>query len=179
MVWVHAETVQAPLRPSQWAIPVNSEFNLYQVDHQLFRSEQPQAKHLDQIKALGIKTIISFRAHHSDQPVFGNTDIELIRIPISTWNINDSNVIQALDAIERAKTKGNVLIHCQHGADRTGLVTAMYRIVYQSWSKEDALYELIEGGYGYHAIWRNIPKYIRQVNLPYLIQKLQYGPQLN
>ena len=34
---------------------------------------------------------------------------------------------------------GPFLIHCQHGADRTGLMSAMYRILEQGWTPEDAL----------------------------------------
>lgn len=178
-ICAQAQTIPQAQRPAKWATPVNTEFNLHQIDNQLFRSAQPQAKHIDQIKALGIKTIISFRAFHSDKNLLGNTDIELINIPINTWSINDSHVIQTLNAIERAKKRGNVLIHCQHGADRTGLMSAMYRMVQQGWSKEEALKELTDGNYGYHTVWGNIPKYIQQVNLTYLIQRLEYSPMQN
>lgn len=51
------------------------------------------------------------------------------------------------------------------GADRTGLMSAMYRRLYDGWSADDALRELIDGGYGYHSIWRNIQKYVRNADL--------------
>jgi hypothetical protein len=41
----------------------------------------------------------------------------------------------------------------------------MYRVLYQNWSKEAALKELTEGGYGYHAMWTNIPTYFNAVNI--------------
>ncbi|HEX7917405.1 hypothetical protein [Rudaea sp.] len=52
-----------------------------------------------------------------------------------------------------------MLIHCWHGADRTGVVCAAYRMVVQGWSKADARAEMFDGGFGYHAVWRNIPAY--------------------
>jgi len=41
----------------------------------------------------------------------------------------------------------------------------MYRMVYQNWNKEQASDELMNGGYGYHSMWKNIPSYIRKVDI--------------
>ena len=170
---------QTTQRPVQWATPINAQFNLFQIDTDLYRSQQPQPQNLDQIKALGIRTVISFRAFHSDDLVIQAPEIMLIRIPINTWHIKDRHIIAALDAIQQARQNGPVLIHCQHGADRTGLVSAMYRVIYQGWQKEDALKEMTEGGYGYHSIWTNIPRYLEQANIQELQQQLRYPPERN
>jgi len=151
-------------RPAQWATPLNKNMNLFEIAPGLYRSQQPTEEDTAQIEALGIKTIINLRGFHSDEDIIKNTDITLVRIPIHTWRIRDEHVIHALKAIEEARKRGPVLIHCQHGADRTGLVSAMYRIIYQGWSKEEAWAELENGGYGYHSIWLNIPRYIRNVD---------------
>ncbi len=39
--------------------------------------------------------------------------------------------------------------HCQMGADRTGSVMAMFRILLQGWTREEALREMREGGFGF------------------------------
>jgi protein tyrosine/serine phosphatase len=77
--------------------------------------------------------------------------------------IKDEQVAEALRIIKTAKSP--IVIHCWHGSDRTGLISAMYRILYQGWSKEEAIEELMKGGYGYHSLYRNIPAYIRKVNI--------------
>src|SRR5579859_2662264 len=100
------------------------------------------------------------------------------RIPMHTWRIRDGEVIEALHRIRTAETYGAVLIHCQHGADRTGLVSAMYRMVYQDWSKEDALDELLHGGYGFHSMWKNIPRYIERLDLDAFQERLNAQPAL-
>ena len=61
--------------------------------------------------------------------------------------------------------KGPFLIHCLHGADRTGTMCAMYRLVVQGWSKDDAIKEMTEGGFGYHAMWGNLIRYLRNVDV--------------
>lgn len=37
---------------------------------------------------------------------------------------------------------------------------AMYRVVFQGWTKEQAKKEMLEGGYGFHTIWINITRRI-------------------
>lgn len=139
-----------------------------------YRSAQIQAEQLPTLQALGIKTVVSLRAFHSDEQILKNSGIRMQRIGINTWDINDNNVILALRTLRSAQQQGPVLLHCQHGADRTGLITAMYRILYQSWTKEQALEELTQGGYGYHSMWKNIPDYLRRVD----VEKIRQGVNL-
>ncbi|MFZ6873560.1 dual specificity protein phosphatase family protein [Undibacterium sp. Di27W] len=158
-------------RPAEWATPVAEAKNLYRVNQDFYRSAQLESKDAALLKSLGIKTIVSLRSFHSDDSLFKDSGIKLQRIGINTWSINDLNVITALRAIKAAEKEGPVLLHCMHGADRTGLVTAMYRILYQTWTKEQALEELMKGGYGYHSMWKNIPEYLNKVD----IEKIRTG----
>lgn len=158
-------------RPADWATPVAEAQNLYRIHQDFYRSAQLDSKDVALLQSLGIKTVVSLRSFHSDDKLLKDSSIRLQRVGINTWSINDQNVIAALRAIKAAEKDGPVLLHCLHGADRTGLVTAMYRILYQAWSKEQAMEELIKGGYGYHSMWRNIPKYLKKVN----IEKIREG----
>ncbi|MGL4668955.1 MAG: dual specificity protein phosphatase family protein [Saezia sp.] len=162
-------------RPTQWAAPLNKEMNLFEIEPGLYRSQQPLKEDMAAIEALGIKTIINLRGFHADNDTIKNTEITLVRIPIHTWHIRDHHVVDALKAIEEARQQGPVLIHCLHGADRTGLVSAMYRIVYQGWSKEAAWQELKKGGFGYHSLWINIPNYIYNADIGLIKSKLEHG----
>ena len=56
-------------------------------------------------------------------------------------------------------------MHCQHGADRTGAMSALYRIAVQGWSKEEAIREMVHGGFNYHEIWINRPRWIRELDI--------------
>jgi protein tyrosine/serine phosphatase len=42
-----------------------------------------------------------------------------------------------------------VFIHCEHGVDRTGLVIALYRVIYQNWKPTDAKAEWVKSGHGF------------------------------
>ncbi|WP_018605224.1 dual specificity protein phosphatase family protein [Uliginosibacterium gangwonense] len=162
-----------PVRKPEWATPIATTQNLYQVTPSFYRSAKLSTESLATLHKLGIRTVVSLRAFHTDNEVLDKSGIRMVRIPIYTWDIDDKDVIAALRAIHQAEAEGPVLLHCLHGADRTGLVTAMYRIVYQGWSREQALDELEHGGYGYHAIWKNIPKYLKNVDVERIRQAVQ------
>jgi len=168
-----AAQLRASPRPADWARPIDPSRNLYEIAPHLYRSAQPQQRDAALLQSLGIRTIISFRAHHRDEDVLNLPGVKLVRIPMDTWAIGDDQIIGALRAIEHAQQDGPVLIHCQHGADRTGVVSAMYRILIQGWTRQQASRELERGNFGFHGIWVNIPHYLRRVNIENLRARMQ------
>ena len=152
-------------RPSRWAVPLTlpGVRNLHRINDNLYRSEQPSKLGMVNLKKMGIKTVINLRAFHSDKDKLKGTNLLNEELSVKTWHIEDEDVIRVLK-IMRKKENGPFLIHCQHGADRTGLMSAMYRIVEQGWSKDEAIKEMVEGGYGFHAIWANIVDYVKNVD---------------
>jgi protein tyrosine/serine phosphatase len=156
---------EQPTRPTEWATPIRSQHlkNFYRLDEKVYRSAQPDRKGFQELKAFGISNVLSFRDHHVDDKDAKGLGLTLHRVKMEAGEIKDEQVAGALRIIRTAK--GPVLIHCWHGSDRTGLVSALYRILYQNWTKDEAIEELMRGGYGYHSLYRNIPEYIRKVNI--------------
>jgi protein tyrosine/serine phosphatase len=161
-----AEPVPAPpTRPGHWAEPMIVEGvpNLHRISPTLYRSEQPTALGMKNLEKLGIRTVINLRHFNNDDEEVKGTSLRTERIKILTWRINDRHVIEVMRMLRKTEN-GPFLIHCQHGADRTGLMSAMYRILEQGWAPDDALKELVDGGYGYHSMWKNIVRYVRSVD---------------
>jgi len=167
-----AQAGTAQARPAEWAVPIDPTRNLYQITPQLYRSAQPRQSDVPRLQALGIRTIINFRARHRDENAFTMPGVKLVHIPMDTWKIGDQQIVHAMLAIESALKDGPVLIHCQHGADRTGVVSAMYRILNQGWTPGQASRELERGNYGFHGIWVNIPRYLKHLDIERVRQKL-------
>ncbi len=163
-------------RPPHWAKPVASDAlrNWYQVDENLYRSGQPDRKGFEEARAKGIKTVINLRTAHSDMPLVDGLGLFVMNVPMTAGGFVEEDIVKALAAIQAAPKP--VLIHCQHGSDRTGLVAAMYRIIFQGWTKEEALSELKRGGFGFHGIYINIPAFIRDVD-PLRIRKRLAAPK--
>ena len=160
-----AQGTPAP-RPTHWAepLPKAGVKNLHRITPTLYRSAQPRRADIAALRKLGIRTVVSLRSFNDDEKIFRGSGLALVRIPINTWHINDTQVAGALRAIREAQKTGPVLLHCLHGADRTGVISALYRMTEQAWSKDDARREMFDGGYGYHTLWRNIPAYLRKVD---------------
>ena len=156
--------IEAPAVQYVWAKPVEQSVNLFQVTPTLFRSEQLTAKDEALLQQNNIKTIINLRFfdRNDDQEELSNLPLNLINHPLKSWHIKPKQIAAVLYEIEQAQQQGGVLVHCYHGADRTGLIIGMYRIVNQGWSIEEAKREMVEGPYGFHTIWRNIPKMYNQ-----------------
>ncbi|MBT2341938.1 MULTISPECIES: phosphatase domain-containing protein [Pseudomonas] len=163
-----------PTRPTEWAQPVEKDYNLYQMSPTLYRSSLPDSGALPLLTKLKIGTVITFLPQ-SDAPWLSAPDIEQVRLPYRTNHVDDSDILRALRAVQAAEAKGPVLMHCKHGSDRTGLVAAMYRVVVQGWSKEDALNEMTEGGFGDSHHFKDGVRYMMQANVEKLRQALANG----
>lgn len=167
-------------RPESWAPRVNPDLpglpNLWQVTPALFRSAQPDAAGFANLAQIGVRSVLSMRQTVSDGPLAEGTGLTLYRVPMKSRHVGERNgakVVQAMRDLRAGMAHGPVLVHCHHGADRTGLICALWRILYEGWSKQAAIDELIEGGFGFHPIWSNIPRYLRKVDLVDLRDRIE------
>ena len=160
-------------RPARWAQPVavRGVHNLHRITDQLYRSQQPSREGMKRLSEMGIKTVINLRAFHSDRHELEGTGLINAQLHVKTWHIEDEDVITVLRLL-RQTDRAPFLIHCQHGADRTGLMSAMFRIIEQGWSKEAAIDEMVNGGFGFHAVWQNIPRYLMAVDVEKMRQAM-------
>jgi protein tyrosine/serine phosphatase len=166
IVGAPAPPAPATTRPEHWAEPIMLEGvpNLHRISPMLYRSEQPTALGMKNLEKLGIRTVINLRYFNNDDKEVRGTSLRTERTKILTWRIGDKHVIEVMRMLKQSGN-GPFLIHCQHGADRTGLMSAMYRVLEQGWTPSDALAELTDGGYGYHSMWKNIRRYLESVDV--------------
>lgn len=161
-------------QPAPWATVVNQQANLYRIDDKLYRSEQLSAADAGLLPDLGIKSVINLRFfdRNDNETNLAGRGLNLLNRPLLTWRITPEQIADTLYLIEQNQQHGAVLIHCYHGADRTGLISAMYRIIYQGWSIEDAKTEMQQGPYGFHSIWKNIGKLFTEENVAEIRSRL-------
>ena len=148
--------------------------NFHKVSDDLYRGAQPTAEGMKQLEKLGIKTVINLRSMHSDRDEIKDAELAYEHINMTTRNVEENDVIRFLRIVTDS-SQTPVFVHCQHGADRTGTMCAIYRIAVQGWSKDEAVEEMTKGGFGYHSIWRNLPDYVRKLD----VQKIKNKISLN
>lgn len=176
MAW-GATSAPAPLqdvRPANWAQPLDTRINLYRMTPDLYRSALPAAQDWPQLQALGVTTVINFYQHGDDQWLV-DPRVQQVHLPLRTDRIDDTDVIEVLRSIRQAQSRGTVLIHCKHGQNRTGLIAALYRVIYQDWSKEQALAEMRGGGFGGEDRMGDAERYLSDANIPALRSALATG----
>ena len=156
-------------RPETWAQPVKLAGvpNLYRISAELYRGDQPSPQGMQNLKTLGLKTIINLRSFHSDRDEIGGTGLAYEHIYMKAWHPEEKEVVRFLKIVTDPR-RAPVLVHCQHGADRTGTMIAVYRIAVQGWSKAEAIREMTQGGFGFHPTWSNLPRWIQKLDIDHI-----------
>ena len=168
-----AET-SATNRPAHWAKPVQIKGapNLHKVSDTLYRSAQPSAEGMRNLKAMGVETVVDLRSFHSDRDEIGDTGLAYEQIYVKAWHPEEEDAVRFLQIVTNPK-HSPVIVHCQHGADRTGTMCVLYRVAVQGWSKEEALKEMTDGGFGFHGIWENLIQWINGLDIDRIKRKAE------
>jgi protein tyrosine phosphatase (PTP) superfamily phosphohydrolase (DUF442 family) len=139
--------------------------NFGKIDDQLYRGAQPSDGSLEQLKKLGITTIVDLRRENPSERNHEKREaesigIQFVTIPVRGWDApTDAQVAKFLSILEDPKEK--VFVHCHFGQDRTGVFVATYRIAAQQWSVERAIHEM--RFFGFHAFWHHaMTAYVRR-----------------
>lgn len=153
-------------RPPLWASPVEGVGvpNLYRVEPDLFRSAQPDPEGFRTLTGLGVRTVLDLCRGQGDTELARGTSLRLLQVPMTAWWFRDGPAVQAL-RIVADRSNRPLLIHCHQGADRTGAILALYRVVVQGWTKEEALREMNDGGYHHSSLFRNLDRFVRDADV--------------
>jgi protein tyrosine phosphatase (PTP) superfamily phosphohydrolase (DUF442 family) len=148
-------------RPSTWAKPLEDPAlpNLHQVSPVLYRCARPGDDGYAAAKSLGVRTVVNLRPNFElDEDT---ALLETVHIPVETGDPSYEEAKQFFKVVDES-SKTPVLLHCYHGADRTGAFTALYRINRQEWSVEEAIAEMTGGGFHFHTMWDALIPWVRE-----------------
>lgn len=161
-----AEVTAANLPETAVKIEADGLDNFYRVSQELYRGEQPEENGFETLAEMGIKTVVNFRESDDseEKAKVESLGMRYIPIPIKTWNFKEKHAIEFIN-IMKEQNNAPVFIHCRHGADRTGTMAAVYRIIFQNWTKKAAREEMVNGGFGHHKIWKNLPRFIKKMDV--------------
>jgi protein tyrosine/serine phosphatase len=125
--------------------------NFGRISQQLSRGGQPNPVGFAELKKMGIDIVVNLR-HQTDeitreQTLVQKQGMQYVSIP---WrgsnNPSIEQIVQFLELL-RANPDKNVFVHCERGAERTGVMVASYRISHDNWSGEQALNEMERFGF--------------------------------
>jgi tyrosine-protein phosphatase SIW14 len=125
--------------------------NFHEVTPFLFRGGQPGHEGIVELANAGMKTVICLRwgpkTIAAEKAAVEAARMHFISIPMYYWRLPGIEVTaQFLELVDDEKN-WPLFVHCFHGADRTGLLIAMYRITRQGWHVDDAYKEMKQCGF--------------------------------
>ncbi len=121
----------------------------------LIRSPQPDEDDLRELHTeYGVRTVFNLRGEHPGRDWYDEEELGVAAIGARWLHLGISGrkalkpeeLTVILDVLEDP-TAWPILIHCQGGVHRTGLVAALYRIQYQGWDAERAVGEMEDLGF--------------------------------
>ncbi len=150
-------------RPTTWAKKTETPGlpNLHKVSDQLYRSAQPKKNCLPALKELGIKAIFNFRDSNKTEKYIKGSDIKYYHYEMNALKPKVHIYKKFLELLSNPENQP-FLVHCKHGADRTGAAVAIYRIAVQKWPYDEAIREMTKGGYNFHSIHKHLKDFIKK-----------------
>jgi tyrosine-protein phosphatase SIW14 len=126
------------------------------VNDVLYRGAQPHTTGIQELKKLGITTIVDLRGENPGLRDFEREQAEslgirFVNIPVSGWSPPSNDQVAQFLALFRNHPKEKVFVHCRFGDDRTGVFVATYRMAYEGWPATQAMNEMYF--FGFNGFW--------------------------
>jgi len=126
----------------------------------IFRGAQPDPEGYATLKAMGVRTVVNLRTRHGERKAVEAAGMRYVEIPMSFWRDVDPAVVRKALSAMTDPANQPVFVHCSRGADRMGVVAAVYRMEVDGWSEAEAEAEM--EAFGFHEIWSQLKEYVRR-----------------
>lgn len=137
--------------------------NFGQMDDRFYRGGQPKEEEFQELKALGVKTVVDLR---DDPQSYEKRAVEAlgmryVNIPMSDTEYPKDAQIQSFMKLVNDPATGKFFVHCAGGKHRTGVVGAIYRFNHDHWTYDRAYAEM--KNYNFSTAWGhgNMKKYVQ------------------
>jgi tyrosine-protein phosphatase SIW14 len=157
----HAQDTSQPLTPSVMSsaygekLKIRGVPNPGKINDGLYRGAQPNEQGLEELKKLGITTVVDLRAEDRHKLEWERQQAEklgmrFVHIPIAGFAApTNEEVAQFLSLFSDPQQK--IFVHCLLGEDRTGVFVATYRMSVQKWQVTQAMREMYS--FGFNGFW--------------------------
>src|SRR6266850_7415662 len=129
----------------------------------LARGGEPGEEGLQYLRDKGYRTIVSFLPSPSESAFVVRSGMKYVHIPMHSGPFSaepptDEQVRQFLSVVKDT-TQYPIFIHCHAGKDRTGAMSAIYRMDACGWTTDEAVQEM--KAFGFAGRYKRLFKYVR------------------
>lgn len=139
--------------------------NLGRVTGDLYRGGQPRSEGYDQLRKMRIDIVVNLNTTKKnverEKTEVESRGMRYVSIPWSALSLPEDDQVAEFLRLLRDNPDKKIFVHCRHGADRTGVMVAIFRIAIQGWTPEQALAEMER--FNFHGFWySHLKGYVKQ-----------------
>ncbi len=120
--------------------------NFARIGQTLYRGAQPKSFAYNELKNIGVAIVVDFREEKSEiaseKRAVEGTGMQFVSLPWTASHGPVSEEVTSFLNLVRANPDKKIFVHCRRGADRTGLMVAVYRINFDHWTPAQAVAEM-------------------------------------
>ena len=121
------------------------------VNASYYRGAEPNRQDYERLASLGIRTVVDLKDEgiEKEAAIVQRLGMRFQSIPMSSTAAPSEDVVAQFLKIVNDPANQPVFVHCEAGHDRTGVLTAIYRMTHDGWTAERAFGEMKR--FGYHS----------------------------
>jgi tyrosine-protein phosphatase SIW14 len=154
----------APIGARATVITIPGVPNAGSVTGTLFRGAQPTSDAFSSLQKLGVNIVVDLRGEGGEVGTEKNSveshGMRFVSLPWNGASVPSREELLTFFTLLRDNPDQKVFIHCEYGADRTGVMIALYRIAVDHWTPQQAISEMKD--FHYHSFTLpHLARYVR------------------
>lgn len=123
--------------------------NFGKVNDRYYRGSQPRRGDYRDLAALGVRTVLDLQKNGSsaEPALVEQAGMQYVKIPLGGEPPTEAQIADFFRIVDDPANQP-VYVHCAGGRDRTGTMTALYRITHDGWSIDQAYAEMMRYHFG-------------------------------
>lgn len=136
--------------------------NFAKVSDGIYRGAAPTESQVQELKALGVRTIIDLRIpdsdFHREEKAANKFGINYYNEPLLYNRPHTEKMAEIMTILNKPENQP-VYVHCREGEDRTGTVIGTERRVVSNWDWNSTYSEMLH--YGFHPAYKGLANFVK------------------
>lgn len=138
--------------------------NFGKVSDGIYRGAAPKPDQVEELKNMGVKTIIDLRVpdsdFHREENAAKQAGINYYNEPLFYSRPSEYKMSEIMQILNDPAMQP-VYVHCREGEDRTGTVIGTERRLVDNWNWKDTYSEMLH--YGFHPFYKGLANFVENV----------------